>query len=78
VDVFSVQTSITDIVLPFSFFPFVAHNENWHEKLEMTEEQRTTLLFFSLVFCTVSFSFCLMCGKTHRHTLSVERAMSQE
>jgi hypothetical protein len=32
------------------------------------ETTMTTLLFF----CTVSFSFCLVCGKTHRHILSVE------
>ena len=82
----SVHLTIHLSTLSFFFFSFVAHNENWHEKLEMTENRRRRrrrrgrrrrrhcLFLFPIYFHTVVFCFStLICaGKTRRHTLSVE------
>ena len=65
----------------FLFFFSVAYNENWHEKLEMMEEhriwrwRRQHCVFF-LFFCTVSFSLCLVCGKTHRRYFTSRASFS--
>ncbi len=43
----------------FFFFSFVAYNENWHEKLEMTEKRRWRHSFFSCFSARFLFFFLL-------------------